>query len=204
MSASQQNGHDFDNEIKKVYNVSGIGYTSIHDIPPQFNEDTAASVKSSVGDTCDCGDALRMFNNSHLQKYQMIRGRFQQIGDQKHLCEVHLIDLSDSTALLWGTLTIADVTRLTELTKTFRPGREDIRKEVHALKKELNAKSGYMQFRPKMDSTQHRLQCSIPNWSKLVKNHPDRVLYHTTTGMFRGTQLTVIRESVRRIRRARC
>jgi hypothetical protein len=145
-----------------------------------------------------------MFNNSHLQKYQMIRGRFQQIGDQKHLCEVHLIDLSDSTALLWGTLTTADVARLTELTKTFRPGREDIRKEVHALKKELNAKSGFMQFRPKMDSAQHRLQCSIPNWSKLVKNHPDRVLYHTTTGMFRGTQLTVIRESVRRIRRARC
>ena len=203
MPASQQNGHDFDNEIKKIYNVSNVGYTSLHDIPAEFNEDTAASVKSSVGDTCDCGDALRMFNNSQLQKYQMIRGRFQQVGDQKHLRELHLVDLSDSTAILWGTLTTADVTRLTELTKTFRPGREDIRKEVHALKKELNAKSGYMQFRPKMDSAQHRLQCSIPNWSKLVKNHPERVLHHTTTGLFRGIQLTVIRESVRRIRRAR-
>jgi hypothetical protein len=203
MAASQQNGHDFDNEIKSIYNVTNTGYTSLHDIPAQFNDGTDASIKSSVGDTCDCGDAIRMFGNAHLQKYQMIRGRFQQVGEQKHLREVHLMDLSDSVAILWGTLTLAEVTLLNELTKSYRPGKEDIRNEVHALKKTLNKKSGFMQFRPKMDSKQHRLQCSISSWSRLVSAHPERVVYHTTTGMLRGTQLTMIRESGQRQRNPR-
>ena len=203
MAASQQNGHDFDNEIKKLYDVSDVGYTSLHDIPGRFNDGFDASIKSSVGDTCDCGDALRMFNNSHLQKYQIIRGRFEQVGNQKHLREVHLVNMSDSTTLLWGSITLADVTSLTELTKTFRPGNEDIRKAVHQLKDELNARSGFMQFRPKMDSKQHRLQCSIPKWSQFVAAHADRVMYHTTTGMFRGQQLTLVRESERRTRSVR-
>jgi hypothetical protein len=203
MSASQQNGHDFDNEVKTIFNVTGNGYTSTHDIPAQFNDGIDASIKSSVGDTCDCGDALRMFNNSMLEQYQMIRGRFEQVGTQKHLREVHLLNLALSRELLWGSITLEEVIRLNELTKTFRPGKEDIRKEVHKLKKELNAKSGFMQFRPKMDSKQHRLQCSIPKWSKLVQKHEDRVIYHTTNGMFKGTQLTLVRESGRRIRRER-
>lgn len=203
MAASQQNGHDFDNEVKAIYKVTDTGYTSLHDIPEKFNEGTDASVKSSVSDTCDCGDALRMFNNAHLQRYQMIRGQFEQVGDEKILREVHLVDLSDSLTLLWGTLTLAEVTTLSELTKSYIPGREDIRTAVHALKKELNKKSGFMQFRPKMDTNQRRLQCSIPKWSQFIRAHPGRVLYHTTTGMFRGTQLTLVRESPRRQRNRR-
>ena len=203
MPASQQNGHDFDNEIKRIYNVVNVCYTSPHDIPSEFNDGIPASIKSSVGDTCDCGDALRMFHNSQLEQYQLIRGRFEQVGEQKHLREVHLVDMSKTLNVLWGTLTLEEVTALNELTKSYRPGNEDVRKAVHTLKNELNKKSGFMQFRPKMDSAQHRLQCSIPNWSKLIKDHPERVLHHTTTGLFRGIQLTVIRESVRRIRRAR-
>ena len=203
MPASQQNGHDFDNEIKTIYNVHNVPYTSPHDIPEEFNDGIAASVKSSVGDTCDCGDALRMFNNSSLDKYQMIRGRFEQVGEQKHLREVHLVDLSLSTEILWGTITHSDVVALSELTKTYRPGREDIRKAVHSLKDELNKKSGLMQFRPKMDSQQRRLQCSIPKWTEFIRLNPTRVLEHTTIGLFRGTQLTLIKESLRRIRKAR-
>ena len=201
--ASQQNGHDFDNEMKAIFKVTDVGYTSVHDIPAQFNGGTDASVKSSVGDTCDCGDAIRMWHNSLLPNYHMIRGRFEQVGTQKHLREVHEVNLSLSTELLWGTLTLDEITKLNELTKSYRPGNEEIRKAVHVLKKELNAKSGFMQFRPKMDSQQHRLQCSIPKWSRFVTAIPDRVISHTTDGMFRGTQLTIIRESVRRIRKAR-
>lgn len=203
MTASQQNGHDFDNEMKAIFNVKDIGYTSLHDIPPEFNDEIATSVKSSVGDTCDCGDALRMFHNSSLPKYHIIRGRFQQVGDKKYLREVDEIDLSNSTELLWGTLTLADVIALDELTKTYRSGKEDIRKAVHKLKKELNAKSGLMQFRPKMDSKQHRLQCSISKWPLLLAKNPQRIIAHTTDGMFRGNQLTLTRESPKRIRKAR-
>ena len=203
MAASQQNGHDFDNELKSIFNVTNVGYTSLHDIPGQFNDGIDASVKSAVGDSCDCGDAIRMFNNSQLQKYHLIRGRFEQVGSEKHLREVHQVDLSESNVPLWGSITLADVTRLSELTKTFRPGKEDVRRAVHALKAELNARSGAMQFRPKMDSKQARLQCSIPKWTQFVSNHPSRVIYHTTTGLFRGHQLTLIRNSPPRIRRGR-
>lgn len=203
MAAAQQNGHDFDNEVKAIYKVTDVGYTSLHDIPAQFNDGVDASVKSSVGNTCDCADALRMFYNSQLPKYQMIRGKFEQVGNQKHLREVHHMDMSASTVLLWGSLAVEDVERLHELTKTYRPGKEDVRKSVHALKKELNAKSGFMQFRPKMDSKQHRLQCSIPHWSRFVAAVPERIISHTTDGLFRGSQLTVIRDSLRRIRKAR-
>lgn len=203
MPASQQNGHDFDNEVKTIYGVVSIGYTSPHDVPPELNDGIAVSIKSSVGDTCDCGDALRMFSNSELQKYHLIRGRFEQVGEQKHLREVHLIDMSNSKSLLWGTLTLEEVTTLSDLTKSYRPGNEDIRKAVHALKNDLNKKSGFIQFRPKMDSQQHRLQCSIPSWRQLITAQPERLVYHSTTGMFRDTQLTLIRESARRIRRAR-
>jgi hypothetical protein len=203
MSASQQNGHDFDNEIKRIYNVVNVGYTSPHDIPSEFNEGIPASIKSSLGDTCDCGDAVRMFHNSQLEQYQLIRGRFEQVGEQKHLREVHLVDMSNSMNLLWGTVTLEETTALSELTKSYRPGNEDVRKAVHALKNELNKKSGLMQFRPKMDSAQHRLQCSIPNWSKLITTRPERVLYHTVTGLFRETQLTTVKNSLPRIRRAR-
>jgi hypothetical protein len=203
MPASQQNGHDFDNEIKNIYDVHDVSYTSPHDIPAEFNTGIPASIKSSVGETCDCGDALRMFNNSQLEKYQMIRGRFEQIGEQKHLREVHIVDLSRSTEILWGSLTLDEVIALSELTKTFRPGREDIREAVHTMKKQLNAKSGFMQFRPKMDSEQHRLQCSIPKWSNFIQSHPTRMIEHITNGLFHGTQLTLVKESLRRIRRAR-
>ena len=203
MPASQQNGHDFDNEIKRIYNVVNVCYTSPHDIPSEFNEGIPASIKSSVGDTCDCGDALRMFHNSQLEQYQLIRGRFEQVGEQKHLREVHLVDMSKTLNVLWGTLTLEEVTALNELTKSYRPGNEDVRKAVHTLKNELNKKSGFMQFRPKMDSEQHRLQCSIAKWSQFIASHPERILHHTMTGAFRGTQLTTIRESLPRIRRAR-
>lgn len=204
MPASQQNGHEFDTEIKRIYNVTDVGYTSIHDIPSEFNEGIPASIKSSLGDTCDCGDALRMFHNSQLERYQLIRGRFEQVEQQKHLREVHLVDMSNSMNLLWGTLTLEEVIALNELTKSYRPGNEDVRKAVHALKDELNKKSGFMQLRPKMDSAQHRLQCSISKWSELIAAHPERILYHTLTGMFRGIQLTTIKNSLPRIRRARC
>ena len=203
MPASQQNGHDFDNEMKVVFNVAGVSYTSLHDIPPEFNDGIATSVKSSVGDSCDCGDAVRMFHNSLLDRYHVIRARFEQVGTQKHLREVDEFDMSESRELLWGTLTLEDINALDGLTKTYRPGREDIRKAVHSLKKELNAKSGYMQFRPKMDSKQHRLQCSIPKWSQLLARSPRRVISHATDGVFRGFQLTLIRDSARRIRRER-
>jgi len=204
MPPSQQNGHEFDTEIKRIYNVTDVGYTSIHDIPSEFNEGIPASIKSSLGDTCDCGDAVRMFHNSQLERYQIIRGRFEQVGEQKHLREVHLVDMSKSTNLLWGTLTLEEVIALSELTKSYRPGNEDVRKAVHTLKDQLNRKSGLMQFRPKMDSAQHRLQCSISKWSQLIMAHPERVLYHTVTGMFRGIQLTIVKNSLPRIRRARC
>jgi hypothetical protein len=203
MSASQQNGHDFDTEIKRIYNVTNVGYTSIHDIPSEFNEGIPASIKSSLGDTCDCGDAVRMFHNSQLERYQFIRGRFEQVGEQKHLREVHLVDMSNSMNLLWGTVTLEELTALNELTKSYRPGNEDVRKAVHALKDKLNEKSGLMKFRPKMDSAQHRLQCSIPNWSNLITTHPERILYHTVTGLFRETQLTTVKNSLPRTRRAR-
>lgn len=204
MPASQQNGHDFDTEIKNIYNVVNVGYTSIHDVPSEFNDGIPVSIKSSVGDTCDCGDAVRMFHNSQLEHYHFVRGRFQQIGDQKHLREVHLVDMSNTMNILWGTLTLEDITALSELTKSYRPGNEDVRKAVHTLKNELNKKSGFMQFRPKMDSQQHRLQCSISKWPVFIASHPQRILYHTESGMFRGTQLTLIRNSLPRIRRARC
>lgn len=203
MPASQQNGHDFDNEIKNIYSVHSVPYTSPHDIPEEFNNGIPASIKSSVGKTCDCGDALRMFNNSKLDKYQMIRGRFEQVGEQKHLREVHLVDLSNSTELLWGSITVDDVVKLNELTKKYRPGEEQIRKDVHTMKNELNAKSGLMQFRPKMDSQQHRLQCSIPDWTNFIESHPTRVIEHITNGLFHGTQLTLVKDSLKRIRKAR-
>ena len=204
MPASQQNGHDFDKEIKKIYNVKSVSYTSHHDIPEEFNDGIPASVKSSVGDTCDCGDALRMFNNSNLDKYQMIRGRFEQVGEQKHLREVHLVDLSKSNEILWGKVTYDEVVALTELIKTYRPGDKTIHKAIHSMKAELNKKSGMMKFRPKMDSQkQRRLQCSIPKWTEFIKSNPTRVIDHTTTGLFRGNQLTLIKESLPRTRKAR-
>lgn len=202
MPASQQNGHDFDNEIKHVYGVGKTDYTARHDIPAEFNEGIPVSVKSSVGDTCDCGDALRMYDNTATALHTL-RGQFEQVGTEKHLRQLHLVDLSHSTELLWGGNTRDDLVHLDRLTKTYRPGREDIRAEVHAMKNTMNARSGFMQFRPKMDSSQHRLQCSIAKWSDFVAKHPERVLDHSTTGLYRGVQLTLVRNSLRRIRQAR-
>lgn len=203
MAASQQHGHDFDNEVKAIYKVNGIGYTDVHDIPPEFNNGVPASVKSSVGNTCDCGDATRMYDNTCLPCYQMIRGRYQQVGDKKHLKEVTHVDLSNTKKLMWGDLTKDDVKRLSDLTKTYRPGREDIRKSVHQLKAELNKKSGLMKFRPKMDSKQARLQVSIPKWDEFIKTNPSRVIEHSTTGKFKGEQLTQVRDSPKRTRKTK-
>jgi hypothetical protein len=204
MPASQQNGHDFDEEIKNIHAVGKTSYTAKHDIPAECNGDVPLSVKSSVGDGCDSGDALRMYDNAELSCYQVLRGQFEQVGGQKHLRQLHLVDMSKSTALLFGANTRDDLVALDTLTKSYRPGREDIHRAVHAMKNTLNARSGYMQFRPKMDSQQHRLQCSIPKWSAFVAEHPERVLYHSTAGIYRGVQLTLVRDSLRRIRQARC
>ena len=156
------------------------------------------SVKTTGSNTVFLSDALRVYDYSPSDKHTAIVVQYKQVDQNKVVRSVYELDLSNKE-LLFGTVTRQELVDLIQAIRSVPPGTPDIGllRTIHAMKKQLNSKSGVVQFNPKLDSkTQRRLQCSIPKFPQ----HPNLIRSHTTDPIVRGVSILANLVSGRRIR----
>ncbi len=203
MPESQQHGFVWEDFIKKdVYQVSQrIPYTAKFDIPKELNThnpDTNLSIKTTQSKCVDMGDALRVFENK--EKTQLLVIRYKQEGEKKKLQEIVLCEMP-SHEILFGSVTNEEIQKLIAMIKAVPKGKpdENLLKEIHSYKEELNRKSGCIHFRPKLDSkSQRRLQCSIIDLESVLQTNPSLVCEKNKEGKLFNCFIPLELESSRR------
>lgn len=139
-------------------------YTQKWDIPASANVDHGGvpvnpkAVK--YGTAVDLGDAVRQFEIDH--PFLLVLGFWEQRGEEKHFVNlVAPLVSAEKWRELWGPVTYADLLRLDRFIKdTARPIAETRRMALQ-MKNSPPFSQAVIQFNPKIDSTQRRLQCSL-------------------------------------------
>ena len=206
MPESQQHGCIWEDYIKRdVYHISQkIPYTAKFDIPKELNTrspDTNVSIKTTQSKSVDMGDALRVFNNT--EKTHLLVLRYVQEDNKKKLQEIVLCEMPNQQ-VLFGSVTLEEIENLVSKVKAVPKGKANasVLSEIHAVKTSLNEKSGFIHFRPKIDSqNQRRLQCSINNFPSLLQSNPSLLLEKTTDGTLYHTTIPRELDSCRRQRK---
>lgn len=211
---SQAHGFKWEKDILiNVYGVTkqeleDIKYTSKMDLPGKFNKLDKAnlSVKTTGSKLVCMGDSLRIFNEVQ-ENVHLVVITYDQLESEKKVKSIVEIDLTKTKELLFGDLTIDELTSLDKLIKSVPQKRrptEDERKEIYRLRDELSKKlPGYLQLNPKLDSSQSRLQCSFPNFTKFITENDDRVIEKSSTNEFRGGSIQQTIKSNKRVRKSK-
>jgi hypothetical protein len=209
MAESQKHGFTFENEVLKAYGLdpTALSYTRAHDIPAELNtkEGKNISIKASGSKSVDMGDVLRIFNetSSPTEPILLTVLFYQQDGDKKKLKEIHQVDLTNSHAILFGTVTLEELKDYVKLVKAIPHGPPSLetRDSYITGAQALNRKMGYVHVRPKVDSkSQRRVQCSFPNFHTFTRMFPERVITKITDGILHGYQIPLEIASGRRVR----
>ena len=207
MTESQAHGFTWETFIKKnVYTIQeDVAYTRKNDIDSHENtiDNCAISIKTSGSLSVDMGDARRVFDGTSGESLHMVLIQYNQQGDQKLLKSVLEVDLTGARQELFGDLIRDDIAGLHEQLQQIPHG-PVTNKDYLQVAKGLNAKSKHILLRPKVDSgKQRRLQCSFTNIDAFCVEHPERLLYKNTEGIFKGVQLVTSLLSGRRVRHPR-
>ena len=190
--------HGFTWEADLLQNVYGltkeekaqISYTEKFDLPSRFNKlgPVNISVKCIGEKNAICmGDALRVFDEvSALETpLHLTLVSYEQVGNTKNVKAIKELNLTASNALLFGSLTRSQIQELDTLIKAAarETGCTDVHKQA-----ELNRLSGYIQFNPKVNTQQSRLQCSFSfkQFQAFLTQHPERIVAESTTNQFKG------------------
>ena len=198
MPESQKHGFDIERiilrDVFKVAEGTRISYTSKDDLPcglNSLNPGEAISIKTTMSKSVDMGNPFSIFSCETPTTLIVVRLR-QTSPTTKTIESVTEIDLLRAKSYLFGTVSQADLDDLNAATKAIPPGRQPaaIKAPAHAKKEALNAASGAIAFRVKVDSkTQRRIQCSFPDFPAFCAAHPDVVLSHSATPSLRGCAL---------------
>ena len=208
MPESQQHGCIWEDFIKKdVYRVTQkIPYTSEFDIPKELNihsPDTSVSIKTTQSKSVDMGDALRIYNQSG--NIDLLVLRYKQEEDEKKLVEIVRCKMPSREQFFQG-VTLEEIQKLQTMIKSVPSGKPDetLLQSIHTYKESLNSKSGFIHFRPKLDSkNQRRLQCSIVDFEAILTKFPELILDRNTEGKLFTTSIPITIRSCRRQRNAR-
>ena len=206
---SQSHGLFWDSEIReKVFNLPiCINDTHKFDIPSdknRFNPNENISIKTSGNTNIDCGDILRFYDRD-INEITMILIRYEQILNQKKIKEIIEINYCEEMRrILFGSIT-RDILENYVLFITQIPHgsvSNDVKNVYKKQKNEIQAKYNMrINISPKVDSKkQRRVQCSIPNFEKILEDFPQCIISRTNENNIRGIQITHILESPKRIR----
>ena len=177
---SQKYGFRMENIVKDA--VFGLPYeknnTDKHDVPKEknrFDGNENGSIKTILSFIIYCGDLLRFHDYDFNEKNTIIVLKYKQIANKKVIQNIYEIDYNEQChKLLFGDLPRAileDYVKKVKSIPIHTSGKEakkifnylEVRDE---LKKKYNYK---IQINPKVDSKQTRVQCSIPNFEKILK-----------------------------------
>ena len=160
------------------------GYTSGMDIEKGLLSAYDYSIKTSKGNTVDCGDILRRRQETD---YNLVVGCYSQVGDNKVFYSEYTFYIRpEHEQKIWGKMNYNQLAEYVDYVKNIPAGREaqqETKTERTVLKNCIEDKNALMKIHPKVDSkNQRRVQCSL-KMSDLIKA---RIPY----------KQTVIRETV--------
>jgi hypothetical protein len=198
MSEVQKHGFTWQNSILcGVYGatemeLADLGYTCIVDLPSRLNrkETVDLSIKTTKSANGVCmGDCLRVFDES-MTPIHMVVLHYKQINPTtKRLVKIVEVNLTNSRALLFGSITRAQIEELDQAVKAVpqkrKPTPEEYKK-MYDLRDTLQQSSGAIHFDIKCNSQQSRLQCSFNRFQEFLKANPGLIVAESTTGSFRG------------------
>lgn len=208
MAESQLHGFVWEKSIRtEVFGLSptAASYTAVHDIAKEenkFDSTENISVKcTGIASVC-MGCPRRIFAYDPADRHTAIIVQYSQQDTTKHVERILELSLDDKQAL-FGDVTLEDIEALEALIKSVPAGPvpAESKERIHALKADLNRKSGLLHFNPKLDSkNQRRLQCSIPRADRIPTA---LVRAESSDGTVRGVSIPRDIVSSRRIRNAR-
>lgn len=194
---SQKHGFTFENEIRtKVFDLkSKMNDTKKHDIPKdenKFNPNENISIKSTKSYNIDCGDIKRFYNYNFIEKNTIIIIKYEQEINIKNIKIIYEIDYCRNLhKKLFGNLTFQVLEEYVNNVKRI-PSKTsgddakvifDYLTEKKRIQKEHNM---MINISPKVDSSQSRVQCSIPKFEELCK---DFITYKSTECIIRNKKI---------------
>ena len=182
MTQSQNHGFIFENSIRtNVFNLKEeTNNTDKYDIPKEkniINNNENCSIKSTGSGTICCGDILNFYNYDFKNTNTIIVIKYKQTETEKIIVAIYEINYNtDCHALLFGNLpkeVIENYVKNVKSIPRYIKGTEakqifDYITEKNKLKKKYNYK---ITINPKVDGSQSRVQCSITNFEKTLKNY---------------------------------
>ena len=146
------------------------GYTSGMDIMKGLMSPYDYSIKTSKGNTVDCGDILRRRQETD---YNLVVGCYSQVGDNKVFYSEYTFYIRpEHESILWGRMNYNQLAEYVDYIKNIPAGKEaqqETKTERTVLKNCIEDKNALIQINPKVDSKkQRRVQCSV-KMSDLIK-----------------------------------
>jgi hypothetical protein len=198
----QKHGFTWEKDIlTKVYKLSDvdqekISYTNKLDLPQQMNkiDNCNVSIKTTKSPNCICmADCLSLYDLvSSGEPFHLTIVFYAQFDKIKRLVEIVEIDLTGSADILFGKLRRTQLEKLDALVKSVPQKRKptpEEHKAMYLLKNDLQKNSGAIYLNIKCNSQQSRLQCSFNKFKIYLKQNPDRVVYKSKDGIFRGKHI---------------
>ena len=146
------------------------GYTSGMDIMKGLMSAYDYSIKTSKGNTVDCGDILRRRQETD---YNLVVGCYSQVGDNKVFYSEYTFYIRpEHEQKLWGKMNYNQLAEYVDYIKNIPAGREaqqETKIERTVLKNCIEDKNALFKIHPKVDSKkQRRVDCSV-KMSDLMK-----------------------------------
>jgi ElaB/YqjD/DUF883 family membrane-anchored ribosome-binding protein len=193
----QAHGHEWEDDLIAVFvspsnmdAMNNLSYTSIHDIPKEFNQLTGRNVSVKAVDN--------MSKNSPLEAVII---QYTQEGDQKIPSRVTRLNLTDSKSALFGTDNMDEMkTDIQELDRMVKTGDPQYKQKAADIRSKYP--NSHMKVAPKIGNIEKkragRLQISLANIDKLVKEHPHIVIDDEHCDPIKGC-LRTLQSSIRTI-----
>ena len=194
--------------------LKSVSHSAPIDVPRTFNrlESIDISIKTSGKDTIDMADIVRVFDEVNREEtFHMTRVLWEQKDPTtKKLKDIIEVDLTKSANILFGSIKREQLVNLVTMAKAVGKVRPDVSREqraiqiasVYNMRDELQKNSGFMHFHL-MFYTKHpsRVQGQFTQFSRFIKEHPERVIAQSQTGDFRGGKIAEEIVSTPRLRK---
>ena len=210
-SQSQKHGFTFENSCRKeIFEIDiESNNTDKHDIPKEknkYNKNENCSIKTTGSNIVCCGDILRFYGYNFEEINTIIVIKYEQTNTEKIVKNIYEIDYNiECHKLLFGNLTKDVIENYVEKVKSIpKHIKGDEAKKIfdYIVEKKILKKNytNIIEINPKVDSSQSRVQCSIPKFEETLKQFIKYKSSVDAPNILRGKEIIPKINSTRRIR----
>ena len=205
-SQSQKHGFTYENNIRSIIFDLPLekNNTDTHDIHKdknKYNTNENCSIKTTGTNTICCSDILRFYNYDFEKKNTIIVVSYKQTDVHKIIKHIYEIDYNKKChELLFGNLPKKEIEKYINGVKSIPTNvkGKDAKNIFNYLVEKTKLKKLYnniIQISPKVDHTQSRVQCAIPNFEKNLKEFITYKSSSDTPNIIRGKEIPLSIES---------